>query len=61
MLEHRGLDYGRGPLGEGAVFGLGGGLGAYYGEFPGAAPPIYLVGRTGDLERDIAPILGARL
>lgn len=61
LLEHRGLDYGDGPLSEGAVFGLAGGLGCYYGEFPELTPPFYLVGRTGDLERDIAPNLGAAL
>ncbi|MEA2123721.1 MAG: hypothetical protein QOI80_503 [Solirubrobacteraceae bacterium] len=61
VLEHRGLDYGHGPLSEGAVFGLGGGLGAFYGEFPDFTPPLYLVGRTGELERDIAAILGAGL
>jgi hypothetical protein len=59
VLEHRGLDYGRGPLSEGAVFGLGGGLGAFYIELPGMTPPLYLVGRTGEMERDIADVLGA--
>jgi hypothetical protein len=61
LLEHHGLDYGRGPLSEGAVFGLGGGLGFLYLELPQMTPPLYLVGRTADLERDIAPHLGLGL
>ncbi len=61
VLEHRGLDYGAGPLSEGAVFGLGGGLGAFYIELPKMAPPLYLVGRTGELERDIAVVLDAEV
>src|SRR4051794_29251055 len=61
VLEHRGLDYGAGPLTEGAVFGLGGGLGAFYIELPGMMPPVYLVGRTGELERDIAAVVDADL
>src|SRR3954463_12408773 len=61
VLEHRGLDYGSGPLSEGAVFGLGGGVGAFFGEVAGFTAPIYLVGRTGEMERDIAAILGAQL
>jgi len=62
LLEHRGLDFGRGPLSEGAVFGLGGGVGFLYMEdIPAAGTPIYLVGRTADLEREIAPHLGIDL
>src|SRR3954451_4739743 len=61
LLEHRGLDYGGGPLSEGAVFGLSGALGFLYVELPQLRPPIYLVGRTGDLETDIAPHLGGRV
>jgi hypothetical protein len=61
ILEHRGLRYGEAPLSEGAVFGLAGGLGCFFAEFPSIKPPFYLVGRTGDLERDIAPNLGAGL
>lgn len=61
ILEHRGLRYGETPLSEGAVFGLAGGLGCFFAEFPTISPPFYLVGRTGDLERDIAPTLGAQL
>lgn len=58
LLEHRGLDYGSGPLPEGVAFGLAGGLGFLYLELPDLDPPIYLVGRTADLERDIAANLG---
>jgi hypothetical protein len=58
LLELRGLDYGRGPLSEGAVFGLGGGLGFLFLELPQMRPPVYLVGRTSGLERDIATHLG---
>ncbi len=58
LLEHRGLDFGDGPLSEGMVFGLAGGLGCFYVE---AGDVRYLVGRTGELERDVAPVLGAGL
>ncbi len=61
LLELHGLDYGRGPLSEGAVFGLAGGLGFLFLELEAMRPPIYLVGRTADLERDIAEHLGAGL
>lgn len=62
LLEFHGLDHGRGPLSEEMVFGLSGGLGfLYLDEVPAPAPPVYLVGRTADLERDIAPQLGATL
>ncbi len=58
LLEFRGLDYGSGPLSEGSVFGLAGGLGFLFVELPGIEPPIYLVGRGAELERDIAGHLG---
>ena len=61
LLEHHGLDYGRGPLSEGAVFGLAGGLGFLYLEVPQMTPPVYLVGRTAGLERDVAAHLGLGL
>ncbi|MBI5104085.1 MAG: BtrH N-terminal domain-containing protein [Solirubrobacterales bacterium] len=61
LLELHGLDYGAGPLSEGAVFGLGGGLGFLYLETPGMTPPVYVVGRGADLERDIAEHLGLGL
>jgi hypothetical protein len=35
------------------VFGLAGGLGFAFGEFPDLRPPYVLLGRTGDLERDL--------
>ena len=61
LLEHQGLDFGAGPLSEAAVFGLSGALGFLYLELPQMRPPIYLVGRTADLERDIAAHLGIGL
>lgn len=61
LLEHRGLDYGAGPLSEGTVFGLGGGLGFLYVEVQNITPPIYLVGRTADMERDFAAHMGIEL
>lgn len=61
LLELHGLDYGAGPLSEGAVFGLAGGLGFLYLDIPDATPPVYLVGRTADLEQDVAPHLGLGL
>jgi hypothetical protein len=61
LLEYHGLDYGRGPLSEGAVFGLAGGLGFLFLELPAMSPPLYLVGRTADLERDVSDHLGVGL
>ena len=61
LLEFHGLDYGRRPLSEGAVFGLAGGLGFLFVELPEMVPPVYLVGRTARLERDVAPHLGLGL
>jgi hypothetical protein len=43
------------------VFGLGAGLGFAYVELPGMDPPLYLVGRTAGLERDICDHLGIGL
>jgi hypothetical protein len=54
LLEFHQLDYGAGPLSEAMVFGLGGGLGFLYVEASEYSPPVYLVGRTGDMERDFA-------
>lgn len=54
LLEFHGLGYDEGPLSEGAVFGLAGGLGCFYVENAAFNPPLYLVGRTADLERDFA-------
>ncbi len=57
LLEHHGLGYRGETLSEGAVFGLGGGLGFSYVELPAIEPPIYLVGRTAGLERDLCATL----
>lgn len=61
LLEYHRLDYGRGPLSEGTVFGLAGGLGFLFLELPAMSPPLYLVGRTADLERDVGAHLGIGL
>jgi hypothetical protein len=61
LLELHGLDYGRGPLSEGACFGLAGGLGFLFIELPGFVPPFYVVGRTGSMEEDVAVHLGLGL
>jgi hypothetical protein len=61
LLEFHRLDFGNGVLSEGMAFGLGGGLGFLYMEIPGFSPPVYLVGRTGDMERDFAEHLGIGL
>lgn len=52
LLEHHGLSYTAEPISEALVFGLAGGLGFGFGEFPDLQPPFILLGRTGDLERD---------
>lgn len=54
LLEHNGLDHGEGPLAEGVVFGLGGGLGFQYLELPENSKPVVLVGQTSDLETRFA-------
>lgn len=59
LLDWAGLGWG-GPPDEGLVFGLGGGLGFSYLRVPGLVPPVYLVGRGGDLEVDLLRRLGAR-
>ncbi|MDQ6914270.1 MAG: BtrH N-terminal domain-containing protein [Actinomycetota bacterium] len=61
LLEFHGLSWGAEPLREGMVFGLGAGLGFAYVELPGMDPPLYLVGRTGGLERDVCEHLGIGL
>lgn len=61
LLELRGLDYGHGPLSEGACFGFAGGLGFLFIELPGFVPPFYIVGRTGSMEEDVAAHLGLGL
>lgn len=57
LLEWAGLGWG-GPPGEGLVFGLGGGLSFMYTRVSALAPPIYLVGRNGDMELDFCRRLG---
>jgi hypothetical protein len=61
LLEFHGLSWTDEPLAEGMVFGLGAGLGFAYVELPHRDPPIYLVGRTAGLERDICEHLGIAL
>ncbi|MGN6250732.1 MAG: BtrH N-terminal domain-containing protein [Marmoricola sp.] len=58
LVEWAGLGW-NGPPHEGLVFALGGGLGFSYLRVPGIVPPIYLVGRGGDLELDLLRRLGA--
>lgn len=61
LLEFHELSWTGEPLTEGMVFGLGAGLGFAYVELPDRDPPIYLVGRTAGLERDICEHLGIAL
>jgi hypothetical protein len=61
LLEFHGLSWTREPASEGLVFGLGAGLGFAYVELPERRPPLYLVGRTAGLERDICQNLGIEL
>lgn len=58
LLDWAGLGW-DGPPDEGLVFGLGGGLGFSYLRVPGLVPPVYLVGRGGDMEVDLLARLGA--
>ncbi|EON24185.1 hypothetical protein CF8_1836 [Nocardioides sp. CF8] len=58
LFEWAGLGW-NGPPEEGLVFALGGALGFAYLRVPGMVPPIYLVGRGGDLELDLLRRLGA--
>src|SRR5947207_10877387 len=53
LIEHHGLSYTGEPISEAFVFGLAGGLGFAFGEFPDLRPPFILLGRTGDLEKDL--------
>jgi hypothetical protein len=61
LLEFHGLSWSGEPLSEGMVFGLSGGLGCFYYELPEMDPPLYLVGRTGGLERGVCDHLGIDL
>lgn len=60
LLEWAGLGWKDAPD-EGLVFGMGGGLGFTYLRVPGLTPPIYLVGRSSDLERDLLARIGAKV
>jgi Butirosin biosynthesis protein H, N-terminal/Domain of unknown function (DUF4872) len=53
LFEHYRLSYTDQPISEALVFGLSGGLGFGFAEFAGLQPPFILLGRTGDLERDL--------
>src|SRR3954447_9326516 len=53
LLEFHGLSWGGEPLSEAMVFGLSGGLGCFFYELPEMDPPLYLVGRTGGVERGV--------
>src|SRR3954451_2500573 len=61
LLEFHGLSWGGEPLSEAMVFGLSGGLGCFCYELPEMDPPLYLVGRTGGLERGVCEHLGIDL
>lgn len=61
LLEYHRLSWDDSPLREGMVFGLGGGLGFFFVELPEMDPPLYLVGRTAGLERDLCTHLGVGL
>ena len=61
LLEFHGLSWDGEPLSEGMVFGLSGGIGCFYYELPDMDPPLYMVGRTGGMERDICEHLGIDL
>src|SRR4051794_25249936 len=61
LLEFHRLSWGDEPLSEAMVFGLSGGLGCFYYELPEMDPPLYLVGRSGGLERGVCDHLGISL
>ena len=58
LLEWAGLGWGSPPT-EGLVFALSGALDLSYMRSPSLMPPVYLVGRGGDLELDLPRRLGA--
>lgn len=60
LLEWAGLGWQEVP-GEGLVFGMGGGLAFTYLRLAGLTPPVYLVGRSSDLEVDLLARLGAEV
>jgi hypothetical protein len=61
LLEFHGLSWGDEPLSEAMAFGLGGGLGCFFYELPDMDPPLYLVGRSGGLERGVCEHLAIDL
>ncbi len=61
LLEHAGLSYTDAPMSEALVFALSGGLAFQYARDAALTPPVYLVGRTGTLELDLARRLGAEV
>jgi len=61
LLEFHRLSYSSEPLSEGMVFGLSGGLGFHFFELPELDPPLYLVGRTADLEHGLCRNLDVAL
>eukprot|EP01032_Pedospumella_encystans_P028942 gene28942-32685_t len=58
LLEWAGLGW-EGPPDEGLVFALSGSLDLSYVRNAALMPPVYLVGRGGDLETDLPTRLGA--
>jgi hypothetical protein len=60
LLEWAGLGW-DGPPDEGLVFALSGSLDLSYVRDTTLMPPVYLVGRGGDLETDLPRRLGARV
>ncbi len=58
LMHWAGLGWGE-PPSEGMVFALGGALDIAYARTGEMVPPIYLVGRGGDLEVDLPKRLGA--
>lgn len=58
LLTFAGLSYGDAPISEALTFALAGGLAFQYARTAGITPPIYLVGRTGEMELDLVRRLG---
>lgn len=61
LLEHWGLSYDGKPATESMAFGLGGTLGFTFMLNPQMDPPLYMVGRTGGLERQICDRINVAL
>ena len=59
LLEFHQLSWSNEPLSEGMAFGLGAGLHFAWVELPQMSPPLYLVGRGANLERDCFAHVGA--